>query len=297
MNAADITVVVLTFNRDRFVAEALASVRAQAYRGWELLLSDASTDPSMRKASSDAFAAHAAQASANQSRLMYHGPGLSQAEHLALVLAEVRTPFVALLDDDDVWMPGHLGHARAWLEGDCRRGVFLANSIVIDADGRSSGVRHSTDRPLPPEDDLPACLEHILRCAFSSTSGIVLRTSALAAHDFFVTSCVDVHLCVSALLAGGRLGLRIRPGFYYRVHPGSAYQKGYQAHADRHRLRLHLAATHGWQIFRMVPVFPLLVLKSALVLAVHAVAHPGGRATGGPAGPARSVEEPAMLAR
>jgi len=297
MNAADITVVVLTFNRDRFVAEALASVRAQAYRGWELLLSDASTDPSMRKASSDAFAAHAAEAPANRCRLLLHAPGLSQAEHLAVVLAEVRTPFVALLDDDDVWMPGHLAHARAWLEGDSRRGVFLANSIVIDADGRSSGVRHSPERPLPSEDDLAGCLEHILRCAFSSTSGMVLRASVLAAHDFFVTSCVDVHLCVSALLAGGRLGLRIRPGFYYRVHPGSAYQKGFKAHAERHRLRLHLAATHGWRIWRMVPVFPLLVLKSAIVLAVHGAAHPGGRATGGTAGSARSVEEPAILAR
>jgi hypothetical protein len=106
-----------------------------------------------------------------------------------------------------------------------------------------------------------------------------------------------VHLCISALLAGGRLGLRIRPGFYYRVHPGSAYQKGFKAHADRHRLRLHLAATHGWRIWRMVPVFPLLVLKSALVLAVHGAAHPGGRAPGGAAGSARSVEEPAILAR
>jgi glycosyltransferase involved in cell wall biosynthesis len=297
MNAADTTVIVLTCNRERFVAEALAALRAQAYPGWELVLSDASTDPLMRKASSDAFALHAREAPRNHSRFLCCKPGLTQAEHLAAVFAEVHTPYVALLDDDDVWMPGHLAHAHAWLEGDARRGVFLANSIVMDTEGRVSGVRQLPERTLPPEDDIPACLEHILRYAYSSTSGIVLRTAAVSGHDFFITSCVDVHLCISALLAGMRLGLRIRPGIYYRVHSGSAYAKGFQAHVDRHRLRLHLAATHGRQISRLVPVFPLLVLKSALLTVAHSLSRAGRRNSRNPAKAARSIEEPAMLAR
>jgi hypothetical protein len=297
VNPADVTVIVLTYNRDRFVAEALAGVRAQTHTGWELLLSDASTDPLMRQASSDAFTLHARSAVKNRSRFLCCKPGLSQAEHLAAAFAEVRTPFVALLDDDDIWMPGHLARARAWLDGDIRRGVYLANSVVIDTDGRSSGVRQIPERGLPPEDDLSACLEHVLRCAFSSTSGIVLRMSSVAEHDFFITSCVDVHLCVSALLAGDRVGLRLRPDFFYRVHPGSAYAKGFQAYADRHRLRLHLAARHGWAISRRVPIFPLLALKSALHATAHSLLRAVRRVSHKPAAAGRSVEGPAMLAR
>jgi glycosyltransferase involved in cell wall biosynthesis len=297
MNPADTTVILLTYNRDRFVSEALAGVRAQTYTGWELLLSDASTDPLMREAAGDAFSRHARETPENRCRFLRCEPGLSQAEHLAAAFAQVQTPFVALLDDDDVWMPGHLSRAMAWLAGDKRRGMFLANSIVIDADGRACGVRQRPGRRLPREDDIPGCLEHVLRYAFSSTSGIVLRASSVPGHDFFVTSCVDVHLCVTTLLAGNRVGLRLRPGFYYRIHPGSAYARGFQAHAERHRLRLHLAATHGRDIWRLVPLFPLLLAKSVAIAAADLLMRASRRASRRTAQAGRSVDEPAVLAR
>jgi glycosyltransferase involved in cell wall biosynthesis len=297
MTPADTTVIILTYNRDRFVAEALASVRAQTYAGWEVLLSDASTDPLMRQASSDAFALHGLASVNHRSRFLCCRPGLKQAEHLAAAFAEVRTPFVALLDDDDVWMPDHLARARAWLDGDGRRGVYLANSVVIDTYGRPSGIRQLPERALPRQDDIPACLENILRYAFSSTSGMVLRVSSVAKHDFFVTSCVDVHLCVSALLADYKVNLGLLPGFFYRIHPGSAYGKGFQAHVDRHRLRLHLALTHGRAIRRHVPLFPLLVAKSALITAAHLITRSARRRSVKPLAGGRSVDEPAVLAR
>ena len=267
MNSADTTVVVLACNRDRFLAEALGSVRAQTYPGWELLLSDASTDPHMRASSEDAFELHTRLSGSNLSRFIRSKPGLAQAEHLGAVFSEVRTPYIALLDDDDVWMPGHLNEALAWLRGDARRGVSVANSVVIDEYDHITGVRERPVRPLPSEANIPACLDYMLRYAFSSTSGIVVRRSSISGHRFYVTSCVDVHLCVSALLAGSRVGLSMEPTFYYRVHAASSYAKGYQAHADRHRLRLHLATKNGWRLTRRVPLYPLLVLKSALCVA------------------------------
>lgn len=101
------------WNAARFLEEAVQSVFAQTYGGWELLLID--------DGSTDASAAMArGWAAERPERVRYlEQPGrrnLGISAALNLGLRNARGEFVALLDSDDVWLPRKLEQQVAILE-------------------------------------------------------------------------------------------------------------------------------------------------------------------------------------
>ncbi|RZK16594.1 MAG: glycosyltransferase family 2 protein, partial [Hymenobacter sp.] len=108
-----VSVLMCFLNGTEFLAEALASVRAQTWTDWELLLvDDGSTDNSV------AVAQQATAAYADRVQILTHpghaNCGLSASRNLALCHA--RGEYVALLDADDVWRPEALARMVALLE-------------------------------------------------------------------------------------------------------------------------------------------------------------------------------------
>ena len=100
-------------NGAEFLAEALASIHAQTWTDWELLIvDDGSTDESV------AIARRTTAADADRVRLLAHpghaNRGLSASRNLAL--RHARGEYVALLDADDVWLPNALARMVALLE-------------------------------------------------------------------------------------------------------------------------------------------------------------------------------------
>ena len=100
-------------NGAEFLAEALASVRAQTRTDWELLLvDDGSTDNSV------ALARRATAPYAGRVQFLAHpghaNCGLSASRNLAL--RHAHGEYVALLDADDVWLPTALARMAALLE-------------------------------------------------------------------------------------------------------------------------------------------------------------------------------------
>ena len=100
-----VSVIVIFLNADRFLDEAVQSVFAQSYRNWELLLvDDGSTDGGADRARRIA--------AAHPDRVKYlthprrENRGMSASRNLGL--AHAAGPLVALLDADDVWVPGKL---------------------------------------------------------------------------------------------------------------------------------------------------------------------------------------------
>ena len=98
--------VVLNFlNAERFIDEAIASVYAQSYPAWELLLiDDGSTDRST------AIATGYARSDPDRVRYLefpgHENRGASAARNLGM--REARGEFIAFLDSDDVWFPERL---------------------------------------------------------------------------------------------------------------------------------------------------------------------------------------------
>jgi cellulose synthase/poly-beta-1,6-N-acetylglucosamine synthase-like glycosyltransferase len=259
-----ISVILLTCNRTSFVRKALEGVLQQAYPDWTLRASDCSSDPAAREELAAILEEHRRKDTAHETRLIQQPEKVPQGEHLRRVLEGVTTPYVALLDDDDIWMPEHLQRALAWLEESPRHGLAISNGRVIDVDGTVGMWTNSREDPLPNATDQRGWLRLFMSSFFGSSSGYVFRSEAIANHSFLATSMVDIHLALSVLLNDYQITGFPEASYYYRVHQGSSYQKGRQVLRDRNNLRIELFRDQGLRIMSKFPLFPALVLKSAI---------------------------------
>jgi glycosyltransferase involved in cell wall biosynthesis len=111
--APQVSVVTTFFNEAAFLRDAIASVRAQTLRDWELLLvDDGSTDGSTE------IALDATKCDPDRIRYFDHpghsNRGMSASRNVGL--REARAPYIALLDGDDVWFPDALEGQLAQLQ-------------------------------------------------------------------------------------------------------------------------------------------------------------------------------------
>lgn len=94
-----VSAIITTFNREHFLGLAIASVLAQSYSDFELLILDNS--------SSDGTAQLVAGVRDPRIRYIRH-PEMNISEQRNLGLSEARGEYVAFLDDDDEWLPRKL---------------------------------------------------------------------------------------------------------------------------------------------------------------------------------------------
>jgi len=121
------SVVIPVYNRAAALGEALSSVLAQSEQDFEIIVvDDGSTDDP--KATVDAIADPRIRFIAQDNR------GGGAARNAGIRAARGR--FVAFLDSDDVFLPGHLVAMRALLEGTTRTAGY-ARVVVDRGDGRT----------------------------------------------------------------------------------------------------------------------------------------------------------------
>ena len=112
-NRVRVTAIIIFLNEARFIEEAIASVLAQDYEQWELILvDDGSTDDSTSIAK--------AYATRQPYRIRYlehpghENRGMSASRNMGL--AHAQGDLVAFLDGDDTWLPEKLGEQVAILD-------------------------------------------------------------------------------------------------------------------------------------------------------------------------------------
>jgi glycosyltransferase involved in cell wall biosynthesis len=139
-SAPRVSAILIFLDEERFLEEAIASVRAQTLEDWELLLvDDGSTD------ASSVIARRHAAADPKRVRYIEH-PGhanLGPSAARNAGLATARGEFVAFLDGDDVWLPERLARAIALLD---------TNSHVGMAYGRTQYWKSWSGTQAPSED-------------------------------------------------------------------------------------------------------------------------------------------------
>ena len=108
-----VTAIMIFCDAERFMDEAIASVCAQTWRNWELVLvDDGSTD------GSTAIARRWVERHPDRVRYFEH-PGhanLGMSESRNLGVGHARGDYVAFLDADDVWLPHKLAMQVGILE-------------------------------------------------------------------------------------------------------------------------------------------------------------------------------------
>ena len=108
-----VSVIIIFFNAEKFLEEAIRSVLIQSYDGWELLLvDDGSSDHSTQ------IAYRYATSSSGNVRYLEHvghnNRGMSASRNLGIQAA--KGDYISFLDADDVWLPHKLKDQVTMLE-------------------------------------------------------------------------------------------------------------------------------------------------------------------------------------
>jgi len=138
-NSPLVTVVVPTWNRLPLVEEAIASVKAQTYPNWELIVvDDGSTDGTGERL-------RALRDTRLRVLSQPHVGHLGRARNVGV--AAGSGDLIAFLDSDDVWLPHKLElQVRALQASDA--GWSYTGYEMMDAEGRSIPFRSGEFRPL-----------------------------------------------------------------------------------------------------------------------------------------------------
>jgi glycosyltransferase involved in cell wall biosynthesis len=199
-----VTVVIPAHNRERLLRRALSSVLVQRPRAAEILVVD--------DASSDGTAAVAEGMGA---RVVRHERNLGEGPARNSGLAAATQPWVALLDSDDEWVPGHLDALWRGRGGH----VLVATSSLRCSDDPRRDRFHGAARGRPlvlrsprdlvfPEDPVPV------------SAVMVQRDVALAAGGYrALRHCADFDFELRCLELGTGTVLP-QVGMIYHLHDG-----------------------------------------------------------------------------
>jgi glycosyltransferase involved in cell wall biosynthesis len=137
-----VSIIMPTFDRLEFLKPAIASVFAQTFEDWELIIADdGSSEPT--RAYLRALQDHPRV----QVILMPHTGKPSIVTNVAL--REARGAYVAFLDSDDVWLPKKLEIQIASLRRHPERGWSYTKFALIDSSGNRTDPARTRNWPTP----------------------------------------------------------------------------------------------------------------------------------------------------
>ena len=223
-----VSIVMIFFNEERFIQEAIDSVFAQTYEDWELLLvDDGSTDDSKRIAQS-----LATQYPKKVRYLEHEGHrnrGMSASRNLGI--AHAKGEYIAFLDADDVWLPDKLEQQNALLEKEHEAALVCGHTqwwygwTGNPADIRRDFVQQ-LDVPLDTLVQPPALLVQFLQNEWAVFHDILVRRESLEAVGGYEESFRGIYQAYEDQALQSKLCLDL-PAFVsdacwcrYRQHPG-----------------------------------------------------------------------------
>lgn len=142
-----ISIALATYNGDKYIAEQLDSILAQDCDFEELIVcDDCSTDSTWD------ILEHYAQLD-SRIRLFRNSQNLGFKKNFESAILKCKSEYVALCDQDDIWMPNHLS---LLIDAIGDKAVACGDSLLIDSNGKSLGVTLSYVKNLDyiPEDDI-----------------------------------------------------------------------------------------------------------------------------------------------
>ena len=246
MTCADVSFVVPTHNRPTYLAEAIASIRAQTISPREIIVVDNGNDSATASVLSPF---------AGSVRLVRSKYGSVQIARNT-GFREANTTWVATLDDDDVLHPTFLQEALPLLDD---RGVDIVSSDhrkfrgdVFEEDtnfeqapsGYWDWVKHKGERTVIGRFPLAKLLQRIP--VYPSTT-IIRREFALSIGGYDPAMrgipVEDIEFLVRAL-THGNLGMVWKPLVSYRLHPGNDSASFVGQVIGRWRIFEHVRRTH-----------------------------------------------------
>jgi glycosyltransferase involved in cell wall biosynthesis len=231
-----------TYARPRFVADAIASVLAQDFPAWRLVVCEDGAGTPETAAAVEPYLADP------RVRFMTAGSRLGLSGNKNLLLRSGSAPYVALLDDDDRWEPTFLRRRIQLLERHPQSGFAFSPVAYIDGSGHRIGQSESlAEREVLPSSEF---VPKLFRGNMILTPSVLIRRAALAAVggelDSRFPTVNDWELWL-------RLAIRFDTGY------SSSVDASYRVHGPQ----LILAARIGEEVLRLLAHADALVAAEA----------------------------------
>ena len=231
-----VTVILPTFERAKYLREAIRSALDQTYVDFVISIGDNS-----RNAETEAVVREF-----DDPRIRYrrHPENLGQQGNWLWLIHNAETPFVASLHDDDVWCPTFLEKTVPLLRDDPSVSMAFADYELIDQDGASLGAETAELTERSHRDRLAAgtldlTLPEALRLvavwnAPQPAYCALLRRDAVEATEFppEIDPVYDIWLSYQIARRGERFAFVPERLTKYRWHPGSSTTTGWSAPED-----------------------------------------------------------------
>jgi glycosyltransferase involved in cell wall biosynthesis len=245
-----VSVLVVAYNHDRFVRQALDSALAQRLpQPFEILVSeDCSTDGTRE------IVQGYAESHPQLIRLLLSTRNLRSNEVVARGFRAARGRYVALLDGDDYWTSDDKLRAQvAFLDARPDLTICFHNVQVVDEQSKSTG--RLWNAPGQPQ---VSGLHELLRGNFIATSSVVYRRAAVAEvpawyDGFFPVTDWPLHVLYAR---EGRIGYLDQTLSVYRMHGGGLFstlgeREKLEANADFYRrLRAYSSGALATEVAR-----------------------------------------------
>lgn len=207
-----ISVVIPTFNCERFLRKAINSALAQTYRDFEIILVD--------DGSTDGTQALVAEFGTSVCYISQSNQGVSAARNLAL--SKASGEFIAYLDADDMWNPEKLALQVEFLDAHPNCGFVHSEVAVIDEQDNVLHARFNqeTGRAVPQGQ----CTREILLRCHIQTLTVVERRRAfdrVGGFDWRMPVAQDYLHWILVVLQGYEVGYIPHPLGQYRWRAGS----------------------------------------------------------------------------
>jgi len=234
-----INVIIIFFNEERFLEEAIESVFAQTYDNWQLLLiDDGSTDRSTEIA--QRYSAKYPEKVRYLHQEGHQNLGMSSSRNLGI--RNAKGTYIAYLDGDDVWLPDMLKKQVSIIESQPQAAMVCAplqlwyswtgNPEDMQRDhlyGLEPGIVHPFGDMLV---DPPNLLKLFLRDERFIPSSALVRRDVIdrvggyedAFRDGFSDAVVYVKICLTSTVFVSNECL-----YKYRKHPESYTYKAWHA--------------------------------------------------------------------
>ena len=204
-----VAVIIPAYNAAAHIGEALESVFAQAFTGYEVIVvNDGSPDtPDLERALEPYRGRIVYLAQKNQ--------GPSAARNAAILKA--RAEYVAFLDSDDLWAPNHLAEQMKAFSADPTLDLVVSDALLF-----GEGVPPGLTFMQAARSHAPITFEGLLRFECSIlTSAVVARRQSLIEAGLFdprFFHSEDYDLWLRLLHAGGRPAYQPQVLGFHRTH-------------------------------------------------------------------------------
>lgn len=237
-----VSVVIPAYKARNYLRESLASVAAQDYPCLEVwVIDDESPEPV-----DDIINGYMADKASPPLKLFRHETNRGLGASRNTGIRKAAGEYIAFLDHDDLWCPGHVSGLIARMSAEDADFGFCSVMQFRDDPADVLGVWGPDDRNI--DETLPF---RLFRSNFITPCAVIARRSTLQALGGFGTDpdlhmCEDLDLWLRALEAGAKFTHSPLPTAYYRKHDSAATSRqGYMDYQSAHVRCIHRNRVKG----------------------------------------------------